>query len=439
MNFREITIDEIGRRLRARRFSAVELANETLSEIRAAQPRINAFITVTDDLALAQARLADEELGSGIDRGPLHGIPYALKDLFHVAGYPTTGASRIFHGRISDRDSAVYLKLRDAGAVLVGKTNLHELAYGVTNDNPHFGAVRNPADPSRISGGSSGGSAAAVAAGLVPFAMGTDTGGSIRIPASYCGCVGFKPTFNVVETDGVMPLAYSLDHVGPLTKTAQDAALVMQSLTGNPFPHVDFDWTGIRVGVPENFYCDRITQEVAQAFESAVEQARSKGVRVVKVRAPNPEAVNTIGRIILLAEASALYESYRERRNDFGADVLALLDQGRLLGATDYINAQRLRHTALLEWKTLFSEIDFLFTPTTPITAPLIGTREIEWQDRKEDVRLATSRLTRAFNVLGLPAVSLPLKTTLLLPAGLQIVGSASSDAILLRAAAALF
>ena len=202
-----LTITEAGRRLRAREVSAVELAQESLSRIRESQPRLNAFITITDELALSEAHRADEELARGIDRGSLHGVPYAIKDNFLTRGIRTTGGSKLFENYVPDHDSAVGERLREAGAVLVGKTGLHELAYGVTSNNPHFGAVHNPRDPARISGGSSGGSAAAVAANLVPFAIGTDTGGSIRIPAAYCGCVGLKPTFDLVSRAGLMPLS----------------------------------------------------------------------------------------------------------------------------------------------------------------------------------------------------------------------------------------
>ena len=219
-----VNIEEAVAKLRTHEVSAVELAEESLRRIQEAQPRLNAFITITEELALEQAVRADSELARGIDRGPLHGIPYALKDLFATRGIRTTCGSKIFANRIPDHDSEVYKTLTEAGAVLMGKTGMHEFAYGITNDNPHFGPVRNPLDTARIPGGSSGGSGASVAADLVFFAMGTDTGGSIRVPASYCGCVGLKPTYGLVSRAGVFPLGLSLDHVGPLTRTVRDAA-----------------------------------------------------------------------------------------------------------------------------------------------------------------------------------------------------------------------
>jgi aspartyl-tRNA(Asn)/glutamyl-tRNA(Gln) amidotransferase subunit A len=227
-----MTIGEAAARLRAREVSALELAQDSLRRIREEQPRLNAFITVTEELALERARRADEELARGLDRGPLHGIPYALKDVFDMRGIPTTCGSKIFSDRIAEHDCAVYEKLNEAGAVPMGKTGLHELAYGITNDNPHFGAVRNPHDTERIAGGSSGGSGAAVAGGMVFFALGTDTGGSTRIPAAYCGCTGLKPTMGRVSRYGMMPLGFSLDHAGVLSRDARDAALVLNAIAG---------------------------------------------------------------------------------------------------------------------------------------------------------------------------------------------------------------
>src|SRR5580700_1103800 len=267
-----MTIEQAAGKLRAREVSAVELARESLRKIHAAQPRLNAFITITDEVALEQARRADDDFARGVDRGPLQGIPYALKDLFDTRGIRTTGGAKIFADRVPDRDCAIYEKLRAAGAVLMGKTGLHELAYGVTNNNPHFGAVRNPHDPTRIPGGSSGGSGAAVAAGMVFFAMGSDTGGSIRIPAAFCGTVGLKPTSGRVSRYGVMPLDFSLDHMGPLARSVRDAALTLQAIAGfdarddtssrepvdNYVPAASCSIRGVRIGLPENFYFDRL-------------------------------------------------------------------------------------------------------------------------------------------------------------------------------------
>ncbi len=417
-----MNIAQAAAKLRAREISAVELAQESLRRIRQSQPLLNAFITVTEELALEQATRADEELSRGVDRGPLHGIPYALKDLFKTRGILTTAGSKIFADYIPDSDCEVYRKLTEAGAVLLGKTGLHELAFGITNDNPHFGAVRNPRDPARIPGGSSGGSGAAVAADLVFFAMGTDTGGSIRIPASYCGCVGLKPTFDLVSRAGVLPLSSSMDHVGPLTRTIRDAALVMKAIT-------DFDISrsktiaGSHIGIPRNFFTERLAPAVESAFEQALKRAESLGASLIRITVPDPVAINTVARIIQLSEASSVLRPYLDRRSDFGTDLLSLLDQGRLISATDYVNAQRLRRLYQNRWDAVWEEVDVIFTPTTPVQAPLMGQTEVAG----EDVRLASTRLVRPFNALGLPALSIPFGA-LALPVGLQIIGRGGSE-----------
>jgi aspartyl-tRNA(Asn)/glutamyl-tRNA(Gln) amidotransferase subunit A len=444
-----MTIEQAAAKLRAKEVSAMELARESLRAIHVHQARLNAFVTITEELALAQAERADDELSRGIDRGPLHGIPYALKDVFSTKGIRTTCGSKILADHIPDHDSAVYEKLRTAGAVLMGKAGMQEFAYGITCNNPHFGAIRNPHDAERIPGGSSGGSGVAVAAEMVFFAMGSDTGGSIRIPAAFCGCVGLKPTSGRVSRFGVLPLDFSLDHMGPLTRSAEDAALVLQAIAGfdlrddtssrqpvGLLSDLPASVKGRRIGLPENFYNERLTPEVEQAFAAAVRGAEAAGAHLVPLRVPDPAEINTISRVILLAEASAAMEPYLHRRADFGADVLALLDQGRLLAATDYINAQRLRRLYQQEWAKLWSKVDCIFTPTAPLVAPKIGETHVEIAGTQEDVRLASTRFVRAINVLGLPAITVPLPVAGL-PVGLQIIGRPFEEALILSAAAA--
>jgi aspartyl-tRNA(Asn)/glutamyl-tRNA(Gln) amidotransferase subunit A len=452
-----MTISEAAAKLRAHQISSVELARESLRAIHREQPHLNAFITITEDLALEQARRADEELARGVDRGPLHGIPYALKDVFATRGVRTTCGSKLFFDFIPDYDSAVYERLREAGAVLMGKTGLHELAYGITNNNPHFGPVRNPRDPERIPGGSSGGSGAAVAGGMVFFAMGTDTGGSIRIPAAYCGCVGLKPTSGRVSRYGVLPLDFSLDHMGPLTRTAKDAGLVMNALAGfdarddtsSKQPAADYaafngargdaskPLAGLRLGAPQNFFTDRVIPEVRAAFSSALDRAGSLGASIVPVRVPDPAEINVVGRVILLSEVSALMQPYLHRRADFGPDVLALIDQGRLVPATDYVNAQRLRRVYQQDWAKLWRTVDLILTPTAPIGPPLIGQQSVTIDGVEEDARLATTRFVRSINVLGLPAISIPVQSGDFV-AGLQIIGSPFSESLTIRIGDAL-
>jgi aspartyl-tRNA(Asn)/glutamyl-tRNA(Gln) amidotransferase subunit A len=412
---------ECANALRNKKISSVELTRQSLSRISQLNPSLNAFVTVTEDHALKSAAIADAELAAGHDRGPLHGIPYALKDVFSTRGIRTTCGSKIFKDHVPDHDCAVAEKLAAAGAVLVGKTGLHELAYGITSNNPHFGAIRNPHGSDRIPGGSSGGSAAAVASGMVPIAMGSDTGGSIRIPAAFCGTVGIKPTSGRVSRFGVMPLDFSLDHMGPITTTVRDAAIVLQVIAGHdhrddtssqaPVPAFFTDsepsLAGLRIGRPINFYGERLQPEVRAAYDNSIALAATLGATVVDIRVPDIGAINIIGRVILMSEASALMERYLGDREQFGADVLALLDQGRLLPATDYVNAQRL----------------------------LIGEATVMIDGVEEDTRMASTRFVRAFNVLGVPAVSIPCGKSGSLPIGLQIVGKAFGEPTVLRAA----
>jgi aspartyl-tRNA(Asn)/glutamyl-tRNA(Gln) amidotransferase subunit A len=436
-----VTILEASRALRSRRMSSVELTDLCLDQIAKLNPRLNAFITVTEESARAQAQALDRELANGRDRGPLHGIPIAHKDLISTKGVATTSGSKLFRDNIPIADAPIVEKLAAAGAVMLGKTGLHELAYGITSDNPHFGTIRNPRDPARTPGGSSGGSGAAVATDMALLATGTDTGGSIRIPASFCGVAGLKPTYGLIDRSGIQPLGLSLDHVGPLTKTVADLGIAFGAMLDGkarlrPAPS---SCQYIRIGLPENFYFTRISKEVREAVQKAAQAAERLGARVTPVKVPDIDALNDVGRIILLAEASAVYQPYFSRRDDFGADVLALLDQGRLVPATDYVNAQRIRKILVSEFRALFSSIDCLLTPTTPTTAPLIGQKQVELDGEMMDTRLATTRLVRGINVLGFPALSMPCgKSADGLPIGMQLVGRPFEEKLLLALGEAL-
>jgi aspartyl-tRNA(Asn)/glutamyl-tRNA(Gln) amidotransferase subunit A len=448
-----VTLLEAAAALRRKEVSAAELTAAALQRIERLNPSTNAMQTVLADAARERAKEADEELARGEGRGPLHGIPVAVKDLFYTQGVRTTGGSKLFENYMPDHDAAVVESLRAGGAVLIGKTGMHELAYGITSSNPHFGAIRNPWDRDRIPGGSSGGSGAAVAAGMVPMAMGSDTGGSIRIPATYCGVVGLKPTYGRVSRYGAMPLGFSLDHMGPLTRSVRDAGAVLNIIAGydprdetssrrpveNYVPDIEPSLRGLRIGLPENFYFERLDPEVDAAVRAAFRTAEALGAEIVTLRVPDIAAINTVARVILLAEASALLEPHLEHRDLFGGDVLALLDQGRLLPATDYINAQRLRRAMQHEFSGAWSRVDCLFTPTAPITAPRIGETTATVGSASEDVRLATTRLVRAINLLGVPAISIPCGMDHRgLPIGLQIVGQPFAEALILRVAQAL-
>jgi aspartyl-tRNA(Asn)/glutamyl-tRNA(Gln) amidotransferase subunit A len=395
----------------------------------------------------------DEELARGEYRGPLHGIPVAVKDVFWTRGVRTTCGSKVFENHVPDVDAAVVESISAAGAVIVGKTGMHECAYGITSNNPHFGAVRNPANPECIPGGSSGGSGAAVAAGMVFMAMGSDTGGSIRIPAAFCGTVGLKPTFGRVSRFGVMPLDFSLDHMGPLTRSVRDAAVVLNAIAGyderddtssrrpveNFVPAEGVSIRGARIGAPENFYFERLDPDVERAARAQLQRAEELGAVVVPVRVPDVAALNAVSRVILLAEASATFERFLDRRGDFGPDVLALFDQGRLIAASDYVNAQRLRRMMQRDFAKIWERVDYLLTPTTPTSAPRIGQTTATIGDYAEDVRLMATKFVRGVNVLGWPAVALPAGTDRTgMPVSVQIVGKPFDEAGVLRVAAAL-
>ena len=446
-------IGEAAAGLRARRFSAVDLATAAISRIDRLNPTMRAFITVTAEQALEQARQADRELAMGQDRGPFHGVPVALKDLFYTKGVPTTAGSKVYQNFLPEYNATVVEKLLAAGAVLLGKLNMHEFAYGITSANPHFGAVRNPWSPRHSPGGSSGGSAAAVATHMVFMAMGTDTGGSIRIPASFCGTVGLKPTYGRVSRFGVLPLGFSQDHMGPLTRSVRDAALALNAIAGHDprdptssrrpvvdyVPGEDCSIRGVRIGFPDSFFFERLHEDVESAVRGAIARAQSLGAVIKPVRLPDMDALNAVARIVLLSEASSVAEPFMEDRGQFGPDVLALLDQGRLVPATDYINAQRLRRKMRREFEQVWQDVDCLIAPATPTPAPRIGDATIRLGGRDEDVRLASTRLVRCFNALGFPALSLPCGLSASgLPLGMQIVGPAFEEALLLRIGAAL-
>jgi aspartyl-tRNA(Asn)/glutamyl-tRNA(Gln) amidotransferase subunit A len=448
-----VTIREAAEGLRARRFSSEELTTAVLGRIQRQDSTLRAFITVTAEQALLRARQADAELAAHRDRGELHGIPVALKDIFFTRGVRTTAGSRIYQDFVPDRDAAVVERLEAAGAVPLGKTNMHELAYGITSANPHFGAVRNPWNAGHSPGGSSGGSGAAVAAGMAYAAMGSDTGGSIRIPASFCGIVGLKPTYGRVSRRGAFPLAWSLDHMGPLAQSVRDAALMLNAIAGHDggdatssrhpvvgfVPEEDCSIRGLRIGFPEKYFFDRLDPEVESSVRGACARAEAMGATVKPVDLPDMAALAAIGRVILLCEATAGMEPHLHKRESFGADVLALFDQGRLLPATDYIHAQRLRKKIQREFARVWQGADCLIVPATPITAPRLGESTVRFGSEEEDVRLAATRLVRGFNVLGLPALSIPCGLSSKgLPIGLQIVGPPMEEALILRVGAAL-
>jgi aspartyl-tRNA(Asn)/glutamyl-tRNA(Gln) amidotransferase subunit A len=448
-----MTIIQAAAALRSGQVSSRELTSKSLEHVAKLNPRMSMFITVQEETAHVDASQADAELAAGVDRGPLHGIPVAVKDVFHIKGVRTTGGSKLFSQNVPNYTATVVEKLKEAGAVIVGKTNMHELALGTTSDNPHYGTVRNPWDLERIAGGSSGGSASAVGAHVVFMATGSDTGGSIRIPASYCGNVGLKPTYGRISRCGVLPLAFSLDHVGILTRTVRDAAVTLNALAGfdshddtsSPIAVQDYSVPpeatirGFRVGWPENLNSEGVDNNVTQALRQMAKTAEGLGAEIVPLTVPDYAAMNSVHRIILHSEASALMQPYLGQRDKISSDLLALFQQGCLLSATDYINAQRLRRLMMQEFSQMFARVDCLMTPTTPSAASRIGERTAFMGGKERDVRLAATSLVRPANLLGLPALSMPCGFSGSgLPLGLQIIGRPFEEKLILRFAAAL-
>ena len=447
-----MTLREAAQALRDRRLSSVELTKMAIERIDKVNPSLNAFLTVFPQSALDQAVRADRERATKTDRGPLHGIPVAIKDMFDMRGVRTTAGSRILD-YVPKRDAAVVEKLEAAGAVIVGKLHMHELAFGITSDNPHFGPVRNPWNMERIPGGSSGGAGAAIASDLIYAAIASDTGGSVRVPASYCGTVGLKPTYGRISRYGSLPLSFSLDHVGVLTQDVRDAAVVLRSIAGRDprdpssanRPVVDYTpeesltLKGLRLGFPENYFFDRLENDVELAVRGAIARAGALGATLKPVRMPDISAMDTVGQVILLAEAAAVYGPHMQKRTKFGPDVMALLDQGQLLPAVDYINAQRVRRKLQLDFARVWKDVDCLIMPTTPNTAPRIGEVLVRVGGQDEDIRHAATRFVRPFNVLGLPALSIPCGLSAFgLPIGLQLVAPPFAESPLLQLGAVL-
>jgi aspartyl-tRNA(Asn)/glutamyl-tRNA(Gln) amidotransferase subunit A len=418
--------------------SPVALVDAVLGRLERWRP-LNAFITVTADAARAQAEQAAREIAAGRYRGPLHGIPLSLKDLIDTRGIRTTSGSRILTDHVPAHDATVAARLREAGAVLVGKTALHEFAYGVTNNNAHFGPTGNPWGPDRIPGGSSGGSAAAVAAGLGAASIGTDTGGSIRIPAALCGVVGLKPSYGRVSRYGVFPLSWSLDHPGPLTRSVEDAAIVLQAIAG-PDPHdrttaeqtvPDFraaarrDVRGLRVGLVDDRYHRQMEHGVRIAFEAALEVLRGAGLRLEPMIVPHATEAFVAQLAIIQAEAASVHERWlRDRPQDYGPEILERLRQGQFVTATQYLRAQKVRALVLDEYSELFTRLDALVLPSVPAVAPRIGQAVVDLDGEAVETRALMTRFSRLFNFVGAPALSVPCGFGADgLPAGLQIAG----------------
>ena len=442
-------ISELAAQVASRELSARELTRTFLSRIEAINPRVNAYTLVLAGEAEDEARRIDETIEQGRAPGLLAGVPLAIKDLIDLAGVPTTSAAhRRFH-YTPEVDAPLVARLRRAGAVILGKTNLHEFAYGVTNINPHFGPVRNPWDLARIPGGSSGGSAAAVAAGLCAGALGSDTGGSIRIPSSLCGTVGLKPTYGRIPRTGVVPLAWTLDHLGPITRTVRDAALLL-AVTAGPDPgdpasapaalppvdeRLEGGIRGMRLGVPRRFFWERTDPEVLGLAEAALRILVDCGAILVDIDLPHAEDAGKAVAILISVEATAYHERrLRRSLGAYGDDLQIRLLRGFFIPGTDYMLAQRARAFLTQEFLAAFQRADVLVTPATTVPARPIEEDPAAAPAASLAMSMELTRFTNQFNLTGLPALSVPCGFTHIgLPAGLQIVGKPFDEETVLR------
>ncbi len=435
------TIADAAARLRDGRTTAVELVERCLDAIARRDGELNAFIAVTADDARAAAEQADRAREAGRPLGPLHGIPVSVKDLLDLRGLPTTAASRARAGHRAAADAPALAALRRAGAIFLGKCNLHEFAFGTTGADSAFGPTRNPHAPAHVAGGSSGGSAVSVAAGMALASVGTDTGGSIRIPAAACGVVGLKPTFGELLCDGVVPLAPTLDHVGPLGPTVDDVAAVYRALAAGGAAAATEDGglpATIRTGLPRRYFLDLLDPAVRAAFEAALDRLRNDGAEIATVDVPHAPEIPRTYRHTQLREAYAAHAAtLAARGNDYSPAVRRRLELGRSVSRADYARAQEMRETLRGEVDAALAGCHALLLPTLAIPAPRLGAEEVAVGDRTVDVRSLTLRLTQLFNLTGHPAVSIPCGTTPdALPCAAQLVGRRGATGRLLALAA---
>jgi len=450
------SIEEVARLYRKRSISPVEVTKLILARIEQLNPKINAYITVTAELALAQSKKAEAELfaprgrKSHHDRGLLHGIPISLKDNIYTKGIRTTAGSKILKDFVPLHDAEVWAKLQEAGAILVGKANLHEFAYGVTTNNPHYGPTRNPWDLNRIPGGSSGGSAAAVAAGLCYGSIGTDTGGSIRIPSSLCGVVGVKPGVGRVSVEGVVPLSPRLDFVGPLARTVSDAALLLDPifLRGKKEPSLLLSRKSparslrkIRLGLPKDLFFDVVSDDVYMVFHEAVKELQKEGATVKGISIPLLSETEEAGNHIAWPEATHYHQQagwFPAHSAEYGEDVWTRLDLGARISATAYLKALETRDKFIQQFHMTMADagVDAIVAPTTPIAAPLLGEENTRIGKENYPTRALLLRLNRPANLAGIPAISVPCGfTSVGLPVGLQLIGAITDELLLLRIA----
>jgi aspartyl-tRNA(Asn)/glutamyl-tRNA(Gln) amidotransferase subunit A len=428
------SISDVSRLVSRGEVSPVDLVERCLARIHAAR-HLNAFITVMDGSARADARRAQEEIRSGHYRGPLHGIPISIKDLIDVAGTPTTSGSAVppLHPA---SDAPIVHRLRESGAILIGKTNLHEFAFGTTTEETAFGVVRNPFDTSRSAGGSSAGAAVALVEGMCYGSIGTDTGGSIRIPAAACGIVGLKPTAAEVTCEGIVPLSTTCDHVGPMTRTVRDARLMFEVLTGEPVP-LTSEERPLTFGVPSGYLLERLDPDVRRALGRVETALKAAGHSTRRVRIERAEITPDIYLHIVLAEAARYHAPLVETHAAlYSPGVRLRIEMGRYILAEDYVRAMELRPLLTRSVDAALETCDALLLPALAIPAPVLGTETVEFDGSQEPIRAAMLRLTQLFNITGHPAIAIPAgRTPSGLPIGMQLVGARQRTGTLLNIA----
>jgi aspartyl-tRNA(Asn)/glutamyl-tRNA(Gln) amidotransferase subunit A len=443
-------VAEAGDRIAAGELSPVELVEATLSRIEEVDPKLGAFIHVCGDEAVAAARAAEAAIAAGYHLGPLHGTPIALKDNVSVRGQVSSAGSKILRDFVPEEDATVAARFRAAGAIFVGRLNMHELAYGVTTNNPHYGPARNPWNTARTPGGSSGGSGAAVAARLCVGAIGTDTGCSIRLPAAFNGIAGIRPTIGRVSNHGITPLAWTLDTAGPMCRTVEDCALVLGAIAGfdaadpqtasvpvpDYRPELARGLEGVRIALLEDFSLTGLQAGVASAIEAAVAELESGGAQIREVPMPNLEPSISALMTVDVAEPAAYHAAWlRERPEDYGDDVRALLEAGELYLASHYIQAQRYRTVLRAQFDDVLRDADAILTPTVPFTAPAVGATEVTLESGETlDIISAVMRYNALPPLVGLPALSVPCGfADDGLPVGMQLIGRAFDEGTLFR------
>ena len=445
------SIEKLAAHIKERKLSPVEVTAAALDRTVRLEPRLNHFMTIMAEHAMATARELETELMRGHWRGPLHGIPFGIKDLVDVAGVPNAFGSPILEGNVPEQDAPAVQRLKQAGAVITGKQLLHEFAFGITSNNPHYGPVRNPWNPERIPGGSSGGTAGSIAAGTTYAGLGSDTGGSIRIPAALCGIVGFKPTYDLLPRKGVLPLAWSLDHIGPLARTVMDVAMCMDVLADAPGFYTSALRNGLadsggegdkrqrrwRIGIPKEYFWDPLDPEVYQAVQSAISHLESMGAAIHEVSIPLAPSSQVIFSPIISSEAASWHEPWlAERQDDYSTEVLLRLLLGAVCPATTYLKAQRLRALLVDQFDVALREVDILLVPTVPAPAAEIGADVVRVGDTSMEVRQCFNRLTCPANLTGMPTISIPCGfSSNGLPIGMQLIGRRGDDRAVLQAA----